>query len=550
MTEAAVSPTAASTGTTRVSHGIVAAALVVVTVVAYLPALAGEFVWDDDDYVSQNATLRSVEGLKAIWLDPSATPQYYPLVHTAFWVEYQLWGLNPRGYHVTNLLLHLASAFLVWRLARVLAIPGAAVIAAIFAVHPVHVESVAWITERKNVLSGVFYLSAMLVYLRFALESGSPSPRRRWTRYFVSLALFAAGLLSKTVTASLPAALLVLISWRRGGLARRDVWPLIPMFVAGTMLGSLTIWLERTHVGAQGIDWQLTPVERAVIAGRALWFYASKLLWPTGLAFMYPRWSVAATGGQLLFPISAAAMVVALWLARRRVGASALVGVVLFVGTLVPALGFFDVFPMRYTFVADHYQYLASLALIALVVAAAAAGLQALRVPIQLQRALATAVVMVLAGLTWQRSHAFETHEALWRDSVENAPGSWMGQVSLGALLERRGAVEEAEFHYRESVRLNPDFAIARVNLAALLANQGRLAEAVPHFRAAVRLDPASLDSHTSLGRALLYLGRTDEAATWLAAAAERWPDQPELRALLEQARRRSGRSPSAPDRR
>lgn len=516
---------------------LIAAAIVAATVLAYLPALGGEFVWDDDDYVSANATLRTAEGLRTIWLDPGATPQYYPLVHTSFWLEYRLWGLAPAGYHVTNLVLHLACALLVWRITLLLGVPAAWLVAAVFVLHPVHVESVAWITERKNVLSGLFSLSAMSMYLHFALGPPDDPPRHRLRLYLWAALLFLCALLSKTVAATLPAALLVLIAWTRGRARASDVWPLIPFFLVGITMGLVTIWLEKHHVGAQGIDWQLSAAERVVIAGRALWFYVGKLVWPANLAFMYPRWEVDATDwAQLLYPVAAVAAAAVLFLARTRIGNGPLAAVLLFAGTLFPALGFFDVFPMRYTFVADHYQYLASIALLALAVGAGASGLRARRVSSPVQFALAALVLASLAMATWQQSHIYATHEALWRDTIAKVPTSWMGHVSLGALLERRGALSEAEAHYRESVRHNPDFVIARINLGALLANQGRFADALPQFREAVRLDPDRIDASVSLGRALLYDGRPREAAAWFRTIVARWPHEAQARDLLDQA--------------
>jgi tetratricopeptide (TPR) repeat protein len=529
-----------SDGTRATPRLLVAAALIAATVVAYLPAIDGEFVWDDDDYVSNNVTLRSFEGLRSIWLDPAATPQYYPLVHSSFWIEYHLWGLAPAGYHMTNILLHGAAAVLLWRILLRLSVPAAWLIAMIFAVHPVHVESVAWITERKNVLSGVFYLSAMLTYLHFALDPPDGGRRRQALRYAAACTLFLLALASKTVAASLPAALLLLIAWKRQRIQRRDVWLLLPLFAVGAAMAMVTVWLERHHVGAQGIDWQLSAVERCVIAGRALWFYAEKLVWPTGLAFSYPRWHVDATDPvQLAYPLAAVAVIVALWLARHKLGWSPLVAVLFFAGTLTPALGFFDVFPMRYSFVADHFQYLASIGLIALGVVAIV-GLIEKWTPARARADLALAVILVplLATLTWRQTHVFADHETLWRDTVEKYPTSWMGHTSLGALLGRRGAMREAERHYRLAVQLNPDFSTARLNLGGLLANEGRFEEAIPHMREHVRLEPGSLEPNISLGRALLLNGQPDEAVIWFRRAVAGWPEDARAHALLEEALR------------
>ena len=477
-------------------------------------------------------TIRPCSRLTACGQSGSIRPRrlrYYPLVHTSYWLEYQVWGLDPLGYHVTNVVLHLTSAFLLWRILLSLGVPGAWLIAAIFAVHPVQVESVAWITERKNVLSGVFYLSAMLVYLPLTLEPETV-PAARWRplgrRYGAAFVLFLLALLSKTVTATLPAALLLLIAWKRGRVRWSDVWPLVPPALIGLAAGIATAWLERHHVGAQGIDWQLSPLQRVVIAGRALWFYAWKLAWPSHLTFIYPRWRVdAGDPWQLAYPIAAAATIVSLWLARRRIGAGPLVAVLLFAGTLFPALGFVDTFPMRYSFVADHFQYLASIALVALVVAAAER--LALDWPARRRRlaqACGAVLIVLLAVLTWRQSRIYADHESLWADTIQKDPASWMGHTTLGALLGQRGALAEAEAHYREAVRLNPDFAIARSNLAGLLANQGRFDEAITHYRAAVKLDPASLENHISLGRALLLNGQPDEAAKWFRVVVARWP--------------------------
>ena len=343
-----------------------------------MPALRGGFNWDDDAYVTNNLTLRSVHGLSQIWGQLTATPQYYPLVFTSFWLEYHLWGLNPLGYHVVNVLLHALAAMLLWRVLVRLQLPGAWLAAGIFALHPVAVESVAWVTERKNVLSAVFYFAAALAYLRWR-DDGTTTTGLRATSswrslvlYLLSLALFICALFSKTVTASLPAALLLVIWWKHGRIAGRDVWPLLPFFVAGAALGLVTSWLERTHVGANGPEWALSFFDRCLIAGRALWFYAGKLFWPANLTFIYPRWQIdPGIWWQWLFPAAAIALVMILWSLRGRIGRGPLVAVLFFAGTLLPALGFANVYPMRYSFVADHFQYLASVGLIVL----AAAGL-------------------------------------------------------------------------------------------------------------------------------------------------------------------------------
>ena len=286
---------------------IFAAGLLVAVFLAYQPAWQGGFIWDDDAHVTR-PELRSWQGLYRIWFDIGATQQYYPLLHSVFWVEHKLWGDATLGYHLVNILLHAAAALLVALILRRLAIPGAYLAAAIFALHPVQVESVAWITELKNTLSAVFYLAAALVYLR-------STKTRRPPLYWRALALFVLGLLSKTVTATLPAALLVIFWWQRGRLSwRRDVLPLVPFFVLGAAAGMFTAWVERKLIGAEGPAFDLTLIERCLIAGRAIWFYLGKLFWPGDLIFIYPRWQVSqAVWWQYLFPAAALLLLAVLW---------------------------------------------------------------------------------------------------------------------------------------------------------------------------------------------------------------------------------------------
>src|SRR5687768_8817199 len=239
--------------------------------------MRGGFIWDDDDHVRNNATLRSAEGLLRIWSDPRSLPQYYPLTHTSFWIEYRLFGDSAGGYHIVNILLHTAAAILLWRVLVLLEVPAALLAACLFAIHPVQAESVAWITERKNLLSGVFYFAAALMYLK---------SRTAWNRhYMAAFVLFIAALLSKTVACSLPAALVLVIWWKRGRLTQKDWIALLPMFVVGAAMAFFTAHWEREWVRAIGPEWDYSFIDRILIAGRALWFYASKLVLPINLAF-------------------------------------------------------------------------------------------------------------------------------------------------------------------------------------------------------------------------------------------------------------------------
>src|ERR1700730_17997991 len=270
--------------------------LVILTMVAYLPAWNGTPIWDDDAHLTR-PELRSLEGLAKIWTQPGATQQYYPLVHTLFWVEHRLWGDWPEGYHLLNILLHCTSALLLVRIFRQLEIPGAWLAAGIFALHPIQVESVAWVSGLKNLLSGVFYFWSLSVYLRFDRS-------RNLAFYVAALVIFALGLMSKTVIATLPAVILVIFWWKRGRLSlKEDFLPLVPFFLVGTAAGLFTAWAERTLIGAEGSAFYYSFIERVLIAGRAFWFYLSKFFWPLDLIFIYPRWHISqSVWWQYLYP--------------------------------------------------------------------------------------------------------------------------------------------------------------------------------------------------------------------------------------------------------
>lgn len=481
-------------------------AIIGLTLLAYMPALRAGFIWDDDAYVTANGALRSVDGLRRIWFEPASVSQYYPMVFSSFWLEYRLWGLAPFGYHAVNVLLHAATAVLLWRVLVRLAIPGAWVAAIVFALHPVQVESVAWITERKNVLSGLFYMMAALLYLgssrRCAVGSGQWDTRH----YVVALACFVAALLSKTVTCSLPAALLLIAWWQRGRVTWRDARPLLPFFALGGGLAMVTVRLEQGHVGAVGPDWELSLLDRCLIAGRALWFYVTTLAWPATLTFIYPRWDIDATAWwQYFFPLGAAAVVITLFAVRDRIGRGPLVAVLFFAGTLVPALGFFNIFPMRYAFVADHFQYLASIGLI--VLASSAAARWCATHNVQAGRVAAGVIVLICAVLTFRQSFAYTDLETVWRDTLAKNPVAWMAHNNLGLLLLQRGDHQAALQEFNQALQIKTDDAYAHNNIGNVLAQEGNLDEAMVHFRAAVHIDPYNAEAHGNIGNVLAARG-------------------------------------------
>jgi len=450
--------------------------------VTFSPAINGGFLWDDDHHVQDNPALKDLAGLRQAWIphqDPEtgvwllSTPQYYPLTHTSFFIEKKIWGNATLGYHVVNLLLHAASAFVIWQILRRLRVPGAWLAAAIWAIHPLQVESVAWISERKNTLSGVLFFSALWFYLdfaRFPRADGKPARSENFppiAALAVSVALFLAAMLSKTTACVLGPTLLIILWWQHR-LEIKNSLATIPYFLLGGLLSLVTIKLETTTNGAVeavGPEFNQNFIQRLLIASRDVWFYASKTIFPHKLIFNYPRVLPPTHGDALHFAELAgvlAVLVVVAMLAKRTRGV--LAGVLYFLVALFPALGFFSIYPFRYSFVADHFQYLAGIGLIVMVVAGLAhlLGFKAGSVPpvvpppdappspqLTAVTVVAGLALLTLAVISFAHACAFTDQVALWRDTIAKNPDSWMAKDNLAIQL-----IKEAEQAQREVPKL------------------------------------------------------------------------------------------------
>jgi len=506
--------------------------LVALVFLAYLPVLSSDFVdWDDDTLLTHNPAVTSAQGLRHIWstLELPASFPNYPLLFTSYWIEYRLWGSDPRGYHFTNLLLHMLNTFLVWRLARRLGASewAAGVVAALFGLHPMQVESVAWVVERKNVLSATFYLAAFLAYLQHRETD-------RWDWYGLSLVTFAAAMLSKTASLTLPASLLLWERLRAGAWRRAALLRAVPLILVGSFGIITTIAVEPSHVA---IPWAL----RALLAAQCLVFYVMKLVAPIGLLPIYRSWDIEPAQIQWWLPligVVGAAMVIARsreWLIRWGAGH--------FVCTLAPVLGLLPFGYHTFTFVADHYVYLACIGLflpIALIVD---------RWRAHAARLITTASVIVVAALgvlTWRQTLIWSDALTFWTHAADGNPTAWVTQVNLGQALIQRERFADAMAATTRALALRPDDPVALNNMGLALLRSDQATEAVVYLRRAVAVDALSAERRKNLAAALLANGQPADAEAELRAALAIQPDNVVSHYLLARALRRQGNASAA----
>jgi tetratricopeptide (TPR) repeat protein len=514
--------------------------LVAGTILVYQPAWQAGFIWDDDDYVTNNRLLTAPDGLKRIWFSLESPSQYFPLVYSAFRLEHALWGLNSAGYHWTNILLHAANALLVWWLLHRLKVPGAWLGAALFAWHPVQVESVAWITELKNVLSLCFFLSALLAWSRFVQDALRPT----WRFYWLALLFHLLGLCSKTTVCTLPVVLLLILWLERKPIGWSRLAQIAPFLALSVGMGLLTVWWERYHQGTQGGPFSLGLLERILVASHAVWFYAGKLVWPAGLTFSYARWSInpadALAYGWL---VAGAGLCVVLFFTRRWIGRGVAAAALFFVVTLSPLLGFIMLYTFRYSFVADHYLYIASIGPCALAAAGITIGFGFFEKRlIWLRLTFCAALLVLLAAVSWRQCGMYADAETLWRATLARNPGSWLAHNNLGLILLQKGRVDDAMAHYQSALAANPDDMEAHNNLGNALLQQGRVEAALAHYQRALELAPNCAEPHYNLGKALLQQGHVDAAIAQYQRALELNPRSAEASYNLGNALRQTGR--------
>ncbi len=537
--------------------------------VAYVRVIHAGFIWDDESHLTRNPTVVGPLGLKEIWTTTQAV--YYPLVLTTFWALHKVVGLNPLPYHLLTVILHAASAILLWRVLKHLQVRGAWLGAAIWALHPVMVQSVAWITELKNTQSCAFYLLSILFFLRWEDQRGaiSEQPYRRagdsHLGFTLSVLFFLLATLSKSSVVMLPVVLALCIWWRQGRMQWRDGVRLVPFLLISVLAAAWTIWEQRFHSRAVGPDWAQTFTERLLIAGRAIWFYLGKLVWPHQLIFIYPRWEIHPTQPLAWLPLLAAmAGLVVLWLVHRSSwGRILFFATTYYVVSLFPVLGFFSVYFYRYSFVSDHFQYLASMGPHALVGAGITVLVERLTrwCPLSQPQGTSVGVVRVsgdlsapvrskgflalvlcsvplflLVVLTWQQTAEYRNLISLYTATLKKNPACWMAQYNLGIVLSERGDTDQAIEHYREAISLRSDYTEAHYNLGRLLAEQGHFDDAIAQYQKTIELDPTDPEARNNLGVILFGTGRVDDAVACYRKALEIQPDYSEASCNLANA--------------
>ncbi|MCF8082919.1 MAG: tetratricopeptide repeat protein [Deltaproteobacteria bacterium] len=487
--------------------------------IIYIPAINGDFIWDDDAFLTENPLIKAPDGLSRFWFSTEA-PDYFPLTSTTLWLEWRLWGENATGYHVVNVLLHILNTLLIWAVLRRLKIPGAWLAALIFGIHPVNVESVAWITERKNLLPMVFFLTSILSYLTFDKHTNG------WF-YFLSLAAFLLALLSKTSVIMLPFVLLGCIWWQRGRIAVKDLLRSVPFFGLSLIMGAVTLWFQYHNAIASTIVREDGFLSRLAMAGRAIWFYLYKAVFPFNLSFVYPRWEMGETSAIHFLPLICLAGLMGLFYYYRYTwGKPFLLGAGYFMVTLFPVLGFFNIYFMKYSLVADHWQYTSIIGIIALIVGLIAHKYKSW---VKGYRGVAVGVAAVLiclfSVLSWKRAETFAHSESLWNDTLHKNPNCWMAYNILGGAFAQKGEWKRAMQYFGKALEIKPDYPKAHSNLANVLYDQGYVSQSFRHFEEALRIDPDAVEVHYNYGTALAEQGRVKEAVDHYLKAIRLKPD-------------------------
>lgn len=511
-----------------------ALALILAIFLVYSPVWSAGYIWDDDAVVTANPVIVGPLGLKDIWTTKAA--DICPLTLTTFWVAHKLWGVAPLPYHLLTVLLHAAGACVLWRALLSLRVPGAWLGAAVWALHPVQVESVAWIAEMKNTQSGLFFLLSILFFVK-VMRAEALEKRSAWNSNYTLALLFAAlAIASKSSTVILPVVLCLCAWWIKRQWKASDLIRVLPVFLMSLVGALVSLWTQKAQL-ATFIDPQLTRTwpERLVTAGDAFWFYLGKVLWPYPLSTIYPRWHIDASQWVAYFPLAAVAgLFLVLFLNRGTWARPGFFVFAYFLAALLPVLGFANNTIFRFSLVFDHLQYLASIGPLVL----AAAGIAHLATffvskQLWLQAAVGSVLLLGLGLSSFQRVGVYANQDTLWTDTLAKNPDSDIAYGNLGALRLIQGRADEALEDCRKATALNPFYAEAHNNLGLVLLAKGQVGEAISHYQQALKIDPTYVVAYKNLGNALTRNGQMDEAIASFHKALELQPNYAEAHYCL-----------------
>jgi protein O-mannosyl-transferase len=509
----------------------------------YWPALHAGFIWDDDMFLTLNPLIKASDGLKRFWFTNQAA-DYWPLTSTSLWLEWRLWGMNPMGYHTTNVLLHLIESLLLWRILYRLNIPGGYLAALLFLVHPLNVESVAWITQRKNTMAMLFFLITCLYFIS-SEESNERNPFyiNKW--YYLSLLSFICALLSKGSVILLPVVLLAII-YTKKKIVATDIFKLLPFTISAIVFTFINLWFQNhaTHETIRTANF----TERLLGAGAVPWFYLSKIIFPHNLSFIYPQWNISTTHyvWWIFLIASLATSIVSLSLLKSKFSFIAY-SWLYFCLMLIPVMGFADIYFMKYSLVADHYSHLAIIGIIVLLAYCFESIISRLPKVKPYVQGLILGCILILSLISQHECLKYKSLETLYTTTLKINPNAWFAETNLVVLLSDTGRLDEAIRHGENAITLKPNQPETHYDLGCALSKARRYPEAItqyvlalqlrPNYRDAlfnlgnsfhaigdfknavdsfnkvIQLDPKSVEANTNLGACLAHEGRYDDAS-------------------------------------
>ena len=495
-----------------------AVAILLLALVAYWPLHTAGYIWDDGGWLVHNHFVHHWRGLWNIWFNPHDSIQYYPMVFTAFNIQWHIWGGNAFGYHLLNIIMQAVDAIFLWRILKALNLRSAWIAAAIWAIHLVQVETVGWVVEQKSLLSALFLFPAILAWTGFADLQGNrvaDTPfltGRQWRVYALATLLFILALCSKTDACIVPVVLLFVLVWKRGTIKTRDVLLLVPWMIFGFLAALMTIHIEHGQAGAKGHGFQFTIAQHLIIAGKDLWFYPFKLFWPWPMMAVYPRWHISHVAAwEWIFPITAFAIPLVLLAISNKIGRGAFVAVCVYGLMISPLLGFIAFYTEMYTFVADHYQYLACIGIIVLATEVAAGifsrlgsvenAAEEMVPPTDGQKtsvaavtdggigrwlgmAVSALVLLALGTMTWAQSEIYTPPLRVWTHNIKCNPDCWLAMERVGVHEYGKGHVSAALVLFQRANELSHgNNLIVNSNLGDVYRHLGQYAKAIPYYR-------------------------------------------------------------------